>query len=165
MTIQLPTFTPRRSVASRFWPKVDTSGGSSACWPWTASMSTNGYGQFKVIAGKSRNAHRIAWCLANDIDVLSLSPDTVIRHACDTPICCNPAHLAPGTRAENVRDMDDRGRRCRAFGEDNPNSRLTEDDVKEIRRRASLGHVQREIASDFGVAQQTISKIAGGIVW
>lgn len=32
------------------------------------------------------------------------------RHACDTPACCNPDHLADGTQADNMRDAAERGR-------------------------------------------------------
>lgn len=37
-------------------------------------------------------------------------PGPVLRHRCDNPPCINPAHLEPGTQADNVRDMAERGR-------------------------------------------------------
>lgn len=62
----------------------------------------------------------------------------VIRHTCDNPACCNIDHLVIGTKADNVKDMIERGRstyhkpnlKCR--GEKNAHSKLTEKQVKEI---------------------------------
>lgn len=34
----------------------------------------------------------------------------MVRHSCDNPPCCNPAHLLVGTAAQNAQDMAERGR-------------------------------------------------------
>ncbi len=95
-----------RQVAARFWSKVDRSGGPDACWPWLASCFDNGYGQFKV-GIQNRKAHRVAWELVNG----SIPKGMLMMHAeCDNPPCCNPAHLKPGTNAENSQDMVSKGR-------------------------------------------------------
>jgi hypothetical protein len=44
-------------------------------------------------------------------------------------------------------------------------AKLTEADVAEVRRRLALGHLQWQIADDFGVDQSTISDIKRGISW
>src|SRR6476661_7945755 len=63
---------PRKTKtrAERFWPKVDTFCGPNSCHPWTASLESNGYGQFSDINPKTgkptmRTAHVVAWELAN----------------------------------------------------------------------------------------------------
>ena len=99
------------SVDLRFWRKVQRCGKEN-CWPWLGAKTKYGYGRFKI-AGDVFSAHRVAYVLANN----ELPPQdrwsyhgTVVRHTCDNPSCCNPAHLEVGTQEDNVRDMMDRGR-------------------------------------------------------
>jgi len=99
---------PSRVDPDRFWSKVDRSQ-PHGCWEWTASRFSDGYGQFSF-DGDNYPAHRIAWALGN---AACLLPGWVIRHGCDNPPCCNPAHLQPGTIAENHDDMLLRGRSVR----------------------------------------------------
>lgn len=92
--------------AHKFWPKVKV-GTTTECWPWTGSVvnAERPYGSFATPAGHV--AHRYAWSVANG----RLPGDgLVIRHKCDNPRCCNPAHLEEGTQRQNVGDMRDRGR-------------------------------------------------------
>lgn len=90
----------------RFWSKVDKSAGPDACWPYTEYINENGYGQF-YINRRQIIASRAAFMFANNCAIDGL----VIRHECDNPICCNPAHLVLGTQTENMADMDAKGRR------------------------------------------------------
>lgn len=92
----------------RFWSFVDRSGGPDACWPWRGAR-LKGYGQFRR-DGNRRIATRIAW------EYVTGSPppdELVIMHTCDNPPCTNPAHLKPGTDADNNRDMWAKGRGSR----------------------------------------------------
>ena len=52
-------------------------------------------------------AHRLAYELYHDCTV---APHLVVRHRCDSPLCCRPLHLEVGTRFDNSRDMVIRGR-------------------------------------------------------
>jgi DNA invertase Pin-like site-specific DNA recombinase len=83
----------------------------------------------------------------------------VVRHKCDRPICCNPAHLEIGTPADNVRDREKRGR-GRA-----PGRRLTLEQVETIRARHSAGEHYATIAADFGVALDHVYRIATRRAW
>lgn len=103
MTNRLWTSTKQRPIAERLAEKIDHKGPDD-CWPWLASTGTTmGHGQIKF-QGRPVNAHRVAFMLAYGY----LPP--VVRHKCDNPPCCNPAHLEPGTIADNHRDMVERGR-------------------------------------------------------
>lgn len=104
-------------------------------------------------------AHRFAYSLRNG----SISADQVIRHRCDNPLCCNPAHLASGTQADNVRDAVDRDRHAK--GEAVSSAILRVSDIPRIRRRISSGERHKEIAASFGVCRSTISQIARGATW
>ena len=50
-------------------------------------------------------------------------------------------------------------------GEMQGNARLTEDDVREIRRRAADGELQRVLAAEFGVSRWTITDAISGRNW
>ncbi|OBP75441.1 hypothetical protein BAE42_07630 [Mesorhizobium loti] len=61
-----------------------------------------------------------------------------------------------GTNADNSADMIAHGRSTR--GEKQPTSKLTEDDVRAIRKLAG-SMIQREIAEKFGVHIMTVNDI------
>lgn len=148
-----------RPAAELFWKKVDRRE-SDEYWLWTAGMGSQGYGQFG--GGRRKyGAHRVAWCLENGVDFQALPPTTVIRHTCDNPPCCNPAHLRSGTKADNSRDMVQRGRST--AGERNPRAKLTDDDVREIRE--ATGVSQRRLADRYGVKQGLIGLIIRRKIW
>ena len=102
--------TPERRYMreAKFWSSVDRRAGAGECWPWMQGRLNSGYGNStrgRALVG-SPCAHVTAFTLANR---LSAPPDLanagmVIRHLCNYKACCNPAHLKPGTRAENQRD-------------------------------------------------------------
>jgi hypothetical protein len=97
-------------VAERFWPKVDRSGGPDACWPWTATVRSDGYGMIDV-GGKMVGAHRVSWEIANGpIPVGGDYHGTCVLHRCDNPLCVNPSHLFLGTNDDNTKDRDAKGR-------------------------------------------------------
>lgn len=50
-------------------------------------------------------------------------------------------------------------------GEDSPCAILTEDEVRQIRRRLNSGEVGRRLAEEFGVSPVTISAIKVGRIW
>ena len=88
----------------------------NGCILWTKSVGKHGYGQQTLtIPGVKKKvflAHRVAWAVANGIDPWSLTPDQIIRHTCDNPICVNPEHLLLGTQSDNMQDMVTRNRRA-----------------------------------------------------
>jgi hypothetical protein len=87
----------------RFWSKV-AKGADDACWLWQAGRFKSGYGAF-AMRPHTKRAHRVAWELVN-----GPIPDGLhVLHECDTPPCCNPAHLFLGTHADNMRDRQSKG--------------------------------------------------------
>ncbi len=84
-----------RSAGERFWAKVDLRGAED-CWPWTATITVSGYGQFWDGARLVR-PHRWAY----EAMVGPIPDGLVIDHLCRNRACCNPAHLEPVTHKEN----------------------------------------------------------------
>jgi hypothetical protein len=138
----------------RFWEKVDRSAGPEACWPWTGAITTHRYGCVQW-HGRVLGAHKVAYLLGH-----GPVPDGLqIRHSCDNPPCCNPAHLSVGTRKDNGADKVARGRTPKTM-----RKFLTAEQVLEIRAaRGTLSSGQ--IASKYGITQSYAFGIWGRKAW
>lgn len=86
-----------------------------------------------------------------------------VRHRCDNRSCCNPYHLELGTHGDNMRDMVERGRSAK--GSKKKNARLTEENVREIKKRLASGEFYRDLAKEYGVNPATIFGIKKGRTW
>jgi hypothetical protein len=76
----------------------------------------------------------------------------------------NPAHLWLGSQADNMRDMVEKGRS--AYGERNAKAKLTDDQVRAIRRRYIPRVVsQRQLATEYDVSTHLINRIVYGKAW
>jgi len=94
-----------------------------------------------------------------------------VCHRCDNPPCCNPRHLFLGTCADNVADMVAKARGAR--GADLPHTKLTDEQVRDIRARyvASWSPPQRggrrsnarELAAEFGITPAYVQQIVYGL--
>jgi hypothetical protein len=145
--------------AERFWAKVDKSG---ECWEWTAGLRGNGYGQFWM-NGTNVMSHRFSYVLHHPLTIDLLEHREIcVCHRCDNPKCVNPAHLFLGSQGDNMRDRETKGRANRTLekGEKHPSSKLTEDDVREIRIKYANGGVsQRQLALEYGITKTNIGTI------
>lgn len=73
--------------------------GEGGCVLWTGAANRQGYGRIRD-KGRLYSPHRVV--LEHALGrALESWEDTC--HSCHVPRCCNPAHLTPGTRLENVR--------------------------------------------------------------
>lgn len=144
------------SNEERFWRFVDRNGPVPAhrpelgpCWEWLGFIKDTGYGQFTYEGRKQHGAHRVSWCLAS-----GTWPRDCVLHHCDNRKCVRPDHLFVGSRADNMRDMNAKGRyrAGRKYrGEQHPNRVLTDDLVRRIRLMRSQGIKFRVIASTLGL--------------
>lgn len=171
MTAPKAGWTPD-TMAARLWSRVDRSAGPDGCWPWQGALDADGYGL--VSLDITRRAHRVAFILSGG----DLPAGHLVCHSCDNPPCCNPRHLFAGTVADNSADMVAKGRSL--AGDRNPNvihverrprgsrngySKLTEEQVAQIKRRLLDGESTQAVAAAFGVTNGAIWLIAKGRNW
>ncbi len=139
----------------------------SGCWEWIAATNAKGYGHFTLggRSGKTKYIHRVVYQLC-----VGDTPNKLfVCHHCDIPACCNPAHLFLGTHAENLQDAARKGRLhgSGARGERHGQTTLSEDQVRDIRRRAAVGGkgIMAALAREFHVSHCTVSRIVRRIYW
>lgn len=87
------------------------------------------------------------------------------RHLNGNPRDNNVENLAWGNNYDNMQDRKRHGRYIGIRGEENHFSKLTNEDVIDIRVIHKFGASQSSLATAFGVNQQTISKICLGLRW
>ena len=146
------------TLLQRYWSRVDKRG-PDECWNWTGTTS-RGYGKF-YDGVAMRRAHRYAWQFAHG----EWPGEWHVLHSCDNPLCQNPAHLKLGTHADNMREMEQRGRAKYVRGEAHGKSRLTTESVKTIRAMRADGETLHSIASAIGVTIATIHNVVTGRTW
>lgn len=92
-----------------------------------------------------------------------IDKDMIIRHTCDNYMCVNVEHLIVGTHQDNVKDKVERGR-C-AVGTKNGRSKLTEQNVLEIKELVKTNTTISEIARQFSVDRKVIRDIRDNKTW
>lgn len=142
------------------WYQVDPDTG---CWLWKGSRGTTGYASTRY-NGRAVGAHRAYYAHY----VGPIPANTVVMHTCDRPHCVNPEHLRLGTPADNMRDMNAKGRTggYRAqLGDQHKKAKLREADIPTIRARIGAGETNAAIAADYGVSATAIWQIKTGKAW
>jgi len=133
--------------AERFWRKVQR-GNLDECWPWKASRTNAGYGQFGV-QGKVVGAHRVAYCLHYGV-----WPDAA-RHTCNNPVCCNPRHIIDPTapRRAPISHLQPM----------HSQSRHNDAEIRQMRELYARGKAtQAQLAQQYGATQPWIGQVVRG---
>jgi|ETNvirnome_2_300_1030623.scaffolds.fasta_scaffold10554_4 hypothetical protein len=145
-----------KSPSNRFWEKVDIPHGGFGCWEWTAGKSHKGYGLFAIRLGVDKwtheHAHRTVYKFVHG----KIGDKLFVCHHCDNRSCVNPSHLFLGTAQENSNDMLRKNRHW---------SRISEQDVIDIRRRLVSLERQKDLAVEYGVSEVSIGDIKKGKKW
>jgi len=127
------------------------------CWVFTGSLE-DGYGRISY-NGRLFRAHQLSYLFF----VGQIPGGRIIRHKCDNRACFNPDHLDTGTNRDNINDMLERGRSPR--GEDKASSKLTEDQVIDMRLRYKNRESMNSLAKEYGVHRSTARDIIRGKWW
>lgn len=154
-----------KNTAHRFWSKVGDRSNADECWHWIAAHDQHGYGVFWM-AGRLTKAPRASWELHNG----PIPEGSWVLHRCDTPSCVNPTHLFLGTRADNLRDMREKGRgrgnpHPPCLGERHRMAKLNWAIVAEARARHSAGEGLSALAREYQVTPPTMWSLLHHHTW
>lgn len=158
-------------IEKRFWKYIKK---TEYCWEWIGSKDRKGYGKLwesQFETRKIKAAHRLSYELHKG----SINDHLCVCHKCNNPACVNPDHLYLGTQAENMKDAVDQGRTKKSQqwidnqkGSNNPASKVTENQVREIRKIMSTQNyrgLQAELCRKYGVNKTTIRYIVCRKTW
>ena len=142
------------SIEDRFWRHVSK---TDSCWVWTGGLSS-GYGSMNTGGGYA-GAHRVSW----ELHFGPVADGLFVLHKCDNRGCVRPDHLFLGTHEDNMSDMRSKGRS--RSGESHGNSRLSEENVRSIRRLHKNGTKRSTIAKRFSINPGHVTKIVSRKAW
>lgn len=154
------------TVEQRVWARIEKRG-PDECWLWRGASDPGGYAVMNIKGRKTR-VTRLLWEQVHG----AIPPGLLVRHTCDNPPCCSPAHHLLGTHADNMQDMHRRGRwhysptpaRVRP-GERNPNAKITAADVAAIRAEKAAGATYTELAARWPLSRGQLCRIVTGKRW
>ena len=134
------------AVTVKVWKHI-AKGGDADCWEWRGAKTKAGYGV--VSYGTQYDRHTMAAHRAVYMSVHGdIGEGIVIGHSCGNAGCCNPAHLTAGfDRCVNVRPP--LARRVK----------LSDADVRDIRRQFDEGELCSEIGLRFGICESYARRV------
>jgi len=133
------------------------------CQIWTGAKNPRGYGwRRSSFTGKATTAHR---AIMEEHIGRPLVKGEVVAHSCDNPSCVNVDHLRVATQSENIKEAYVKGRKkypgLRPDGR-GIKSKLSAQDVRDIRAARANGEIYRSIAERYPVKAGAIEKICSG---
>lgn len=129
----------------------------SGCWNWEKYINSGGYGRVKH-QGRMIQAHHLSYIGFTG----GIPTGMMVLHRCDNRKCVNPNHLFIGSHKDNMKDMVLKNRSNKPHGCRNPQSKLSESAVVEI-RNSNLNGV--ELARKFNVSKSAICLIRKNRTW
>ena len=132
----------------------------SGCVLWTGTATPCGYGRMSMNRRRLLT-HRAVFELHNG----PIPTGMCICHKCDTPACCNIDHLFMGTMQDNMDDRGAKGRNRVGIGEKQHLAVLTEELVRDIRKRSAEGEACLHISRSLKVGNNTVWNVIKGNTW
>lgn len=139
---------------------LEDRGYATPCRIWQGALRGSGPYGTRRRGSRLVYVHRDEWEKAHG----PIPAGMRVLHRCDVPACAELSHLFLGTQADNVADMDAKGRRglTGAPGERNGRAKLTLEQVRAIRGSSERAVV---LVVRFGVSRSTVHKIRQGARW
>lgn len=129
------------------------------CRVFTEPLDDHGYPRVRI-KGNYVRLHREVLKLK-----LGRPPVPCALHHCDVRSCFRPQHLYEGTPDDNTDDRVERDRGYRPLGVLNPFAKLTEEEVKTIRKLLAQGENVIDLSLQFQVRPMTIYHIKNRKTW
>ena|SRR3990167_3469696 len=166
----------RIPVEVRFWAKINKNGpvlvtDLGPCWEWIGATHSAGYGLLGR-GGKDESlirATHVSWKIHTG---QSVPKGMFVCHKCDNPPCTNPEHLFVGSPKDNLADARAKGRWIFSlkprYALSNNLGKVTDEQVREIRRRAKVGLPGRRwgriefwqsLADEFGLKRKYVQQL------
>lgn len=143
----------------RFYSKVSKPD-KNGCMMWNGAKTMRGYGTLSWNKKSMTLAHRLSYELHKGL----IPPGMCVCHSCDNPSCVNPEHLWLGSLIDNNQDMVNKNRHALKKGM-RLYSKLTEDQVRDIRTQILNGITMVELSKKYNVSDRTINDINSGKLW
>lgn len=126
--------------------KIDRSTG---CWVGQTEVLNNGYCRFTIrfdryFGSERQMLHRLMY----ERYYGNIPVGYELDHLCKSKRCCNPFHLKPVSRLQNVLNSNV--------------TKLSEDDIKTIKTLVANGWSQKMVASKFKINQCHVSRLING---
>jgi len=146
--------TLRKRIEDKYMPEP-----MSGCWLWIGATGSGGYGSINAWKyGKSRAAHRIVY----EMERGPIPDGMDLCHKCDVTSCVNPDHMFIGSTSDNIMDMVAKGRSRGVPGENNCKAKISENDVRLIRKETgTLAHIGRK----YGLGTSAVHSIRTLKTW
>jgi hypothetical protein len=129
------------------------------CWDWVGVVDKDGYGLFPSGYHRTMRANRFSFLMHYG----DLPKNILVCHHCDNPRCTNPEHLFLGTA--KINSMDAKNKKRTTLGSKNAQTKLTENDVLEIRRLLTTYIQSKEICLKYDISSTTLNNIKTGKSW
>lgn len=156
------TKTRNESLQRRFWSKVDK---TDNCWNWTGHTlprKTGGHGQIgfqRRVIGVHRISAMLHHLIQPDGSIFTLASKFHVLHNCNNARCVNPHHLYVGTHKQNMEDLARAGYRKIIRGDAHHASKVTDEQVRQIRELRQIGMSRKQVAEMFGITTTHITRI------
>lgn len=130
------------------------------CWEWIKSLSNRGYGIFNYNK-KMTLVHRIMYEKYKG----KIPSKMFVCHSCDNPKCSNPDHLFLGNQFDNMKDMENKCRSNKSYGESHVRAILTEDIVRKIKIKFKNGLTKKQISMELNIPYHQVRYVCIGKTW